>query len=192
MKRTFYMILFLVYFKAGQIIAQAPPPDSSQTISKSWKLQRIWVGYAGENIIRPGMQFSADFIPVLNNKNELLISPTAAFFVFRPFYTSVMIGARATYHIHFPSGITLCLIGLGFSYKHTFLLAPAYEEKSGSVEEINDLGYGNIHALATTGFAYNFSDRTSVPFSVFTDFGFSAEPLLSMSKRHIHLCLKKH
>lgn len=165
----------------------------AQTIRKSadkepaWKMRRFSAAYAGENLIRPGMQFSADFIPAKGRRSELLLAPVLTFFVFRPFYTSVLLGGRAMYHIHFPSGITLRAIGLSAAYKHKFLLAPVYEYKNGSVERINDFGYGNFHLLAASGLAYNFSDRGTLPLSVFSDFGVSAEPYFGVFKFHYEL-----
>jgi hypothetical protein len=183
----FVLLFFILCLNLHQVIAQSEKLDSSASNTNRWKVKRISAAYAGENFIRPGMRLSADFIPIWNKKHELVLSPTLTFFVFRPFYTSVMLGGRATYHIHFPSGFTIRPLGLGLNYKYKFLLAPVYEVNHGNVEKNRNDGYGNIHALATTGLAYNFSDRTSLPLSLFADFGFSAEPYFGVYKFHYEL-----
>jgi hypothetical protein len=187
MIRFLLLFLAILCFNLDQVLAQNEKLDSLESDTSRWKVKRISAAYAGENLIRPGMQLSADFIPIWKKKHELVLSPTLTFFVFRPFYTSVMIGGRATYHIHFPSGLTIRPLGLGLNYKHKFLLAPVYEVNNGNVEKTRNDSYGNIHALATTGLAYNFSDRTSLPLSLFADFGFSAEPYFGVFKFHYEI-----
>lgn len=183
-----FVLLFLIlWLNLHQVIAQSETLDSLEINKNRWKVRRISAAYAGENLIRPGMQLSVDFIPAWKKKHELVLSPTLTFFVFRPFYTSLMLGGRSTYHIRFPSGFTIRTIGLGLNYKYKFLLAPVYEVNNGNVEKTKNDGYGNVHALATTGLAYNFSDRTSLPLSLFADFGFSAEPYFGVYKFHYEL-----
>jgi hypothetical protein len=167
--------------------AQSTSSDSVKESLSNWQMQSVSIGYAGENLIRPGMQFSADFIPWRKKNSELVLSTTAVFFVFRPFYTCLMTGGRARYQLHYPSGLTLRPIGIGINYKHKFLLAPVYEVNNGNVEKTTSTGYGNIHALMTSGLAYNFSDRSSIPLSLFADFGFSAEPYFGVYKFHYEL-----
>jgi len=183
-------IIFSLYFFACwyvQLTAQNVNPNSTNADRKRWRLQSISAAYAGENLIRPGIQFSVDFIPVKKRKSELVVSPVATFFVFRPFYTAVLLGGRAMYHIHFPSGITLRPVGINTSYKHKFLMASVYEADRGSVDKLNDIGYGNFHLLVTTGIAYNFSDRSTIPLTIFTDFGVSVEPYFGIYKFHYEL-----
>lgn len=187
MIRFLLSIIAVFCLNPHQLLAQSETLDSLESKTNRWKVRRISAAYAGENFIRPGMQLSADFIPAWKKKHELVISPTLTFFMFRPFYTSLMLGGRATYHIHFPSGFTIRPLGLGLNYKHKFLSAPVYEVNDGNVEKIRNDSYGNIHALATTGLAYNFSDRTSLPLSLFADFGFSAEPYFEVYKFHYEL-----
>lgn len=187
MIRFLLLFLAILCFILDQVLAQNEKLDSLESDTSRWKVKRISAAYAGENLIRPGMQLSADFIPIWKKKHELVLSPTLTFFVFRPFYTSVMLGGRATYHIHFPSGLTIRPLGLGLNYKHKFLLAPVYVVNNGNVEKTRNDSYGNIHALATTGLAYNFSDRTSLPLSLFADFGFSAEPYFGVFKFHYEI-----
>lgn len=181
-----YAALILA-FSLFSLCARAQTIRKTEADEQKWKLRRFSAAYAGENLIRPGMQFSADFIPAKGKKSELLVAPVLTFFVFRPFYTSVLLGGRAMYHIHFPSGFTLRAVGLNASYKHKFLLAPVYEVKDGAVERVTDFGYGNVHLLATSGLGYNFSDRGTLPISVFSDFGVSAEPYFGVLRFHYEL-----
>jgi hypothetical protein len=147
------------------------------------------LAYAGENIIHAGALVSLNVTPVKHGIQELVLSANTAFFVFRPFYTSLLLGARAQYKLHFPSGLGLRLAGLTASYKHTFMLAEVYAVEDGEVKLIRDPGYGNLNVLVATGVEYDFSDVARLPFSAFADFGISAEPYFGVLKFHLELSI---
>lgn len=179
----------MYYLSMAQDVLAQNTLESPEGKQKKWESKSISLAYAGENFIRPGMQFSVDFIPLKRRKHEFMFSPVATFFVFRPFYTSALFGARAMYQWHSSSGFTLRPLGISTSYKHKFLNAPVYSVNNGTVERIKDLGYGNVHALATTGLAYNFSDKIGWPLSIYTDVGISAEPYFGVFRFHYEFYL---
>ena len=145
------------------------------------------LAYAGENIIHAGALVSLNVTPVKHGIQELVLSANTAFFVFRPFYTSLLLGARAQYKLHFPSGLGLRIAGLTASYKHTFMLAEVYTVEDGEVKLIRDPGYANLNVLVATGVEYDFSDVTRLPIATFADFGISAEPYFGVLKFHLEL-----
>jgi len=117
------------------LLAQPISADTSANDKGRWQLQSLSIAYAGENLIRPGLQFSAEFIPFKKKVHELKLAPVATFFVFRPFYTSLLLGGRAMYQVHFRNGLTLRALGINASYKHKFLMADVYEVQDGQVRE---------------------------------------------------------
>jgi len=145
------------------------------------------LAYAGENIIHAGALASLNVTPVKQGIQELVLSANTGFFVFRPFYTSLLLGARAQYKLHFPFGLGLRIAGLTALYKHTFMLPEVYTVEDGEVKLIRDPGYGNLNVLIATGVEYDFSDVTNLPFAVFADFGISAEPYFGVLKFHLEL-----
>ncbi len=184
MKR-FLLLLYCFWGTLYELRAQ--DKSEKEKSADKRKIESLSIAYASENFIRPGMQLAANFFPVQGKRSELMVSSVATIFVFRPFYTSLLLGGRALYQIHFTSGITLRPIGITPSYKYKFLSAPVYEVRNGNVVKDNSQGYGNFHLLATTGLAYNFSDKKGLPCSVFTDFGVSAEPYFGVYKFHYEI-----
>jgi len=190
MKFAINTAFLIIIFSTANMYAETHRTTNETEIAIAQKKRiplSLSLAYAGENIIHPGALFSVDIVPLQKDVHEFVVSPNAGFFVFRPFYVSLLTGVRAQYNVHLPFGLAFRFASVSVSYKHKFLTADTYTVIDGKVEEVFEPGYGNIHLLATTGLEYNFSDKANLPFSTFFDFGISAEPYFGVFRFHIEL-----
>ncbi len=165
----------LFFFAGASFVSASPLPLS------------LSLAYAGENVIHSGALFSLNAVPARRGPHELVVSGTTGFFVFRPFYVSLLLGARAQYAVNFPFGLALRVASVGVSYKHKVMLAEVYEVRDSEVQAIRDPGYGNVHMLLATGLEYDFGTVTNLPIATFADFGISAEPYFGVFRFHLEL-----
>ncbi len=194
MNRTFLCLAAMLLVCAGTVGVYAGTTETSshadladQDVPEEQLPVSLSVAYAGENVIHPGALLSLNGTPVKQGIHEMVLSASTVFFVFPPYYASLLVGARAQYKLDFPFGLGLRVAALSASYKHKVMRADVYTVENGDATSITDLGYGNLHVLATTGVEYDFADISDLPFAVFTDLGISAEPYFGVFKFHLEL-----
>lgn len=159
--------------------------DQKDTLStKFLSLDGVSFAFASENLVRPGFMVAVDMSLLQKRKSEIILSPNITFFSFQPFYTAWLGGTRFTYKYNISKTFSLRPITLGLHYKHKFMSADVYEVNNGIVEKISDSGYGNIHALATTGIEYYLPFKEQLPLTIYSDFGISAEPYFGVYRFH--------
>lgn len=179
MKIRAFLIVFAFFFFLKNACSQKDTTDNYFL-----SLKGISLAFASENLVRPGFMVAADMSLLQKRNHEIFVTPNITFFSFQPFYTAWLAGTRFTYQYNIGKTFSMRPITLGIHYKHKCMSADVYEVNNGVVEKISDSGYGNVHALVTTGLAYNLPLKEQLPLTVFSDFGISAEPYFGVYRFH--------